>query len=78
MKSDAPTPTDGKEFVRICGLTHVCTSPYYPQHHSAIGNVAPMDKLTGRDREILATRDRKREAARERRATARQAARSVA
>ena len=22
---------DFKEFIRICAMTHVCTSPYYPQ-----------------------------------------------
>ena len=83
---------DFKEFIRICGMTHVRTSPYYPQSngkmerwhktlkgecirvktplsledarrivaefvahynevrlHSAIGYVAPADKLAGRD-----------------------------
>ena len=35
--------------------------------HSAIGYVAPADKLAGRDQEIFAERDRKLEAARERR-----------
>jgi len=35
--------------------------------HSAIGYVAPNDKLAGRDAQILADRDRKLEAARERR-----------
>jgi len=110
---------DFKEFVRICGMTHVRTSPYYPQSngkieryhrtlkttairpktplslddarrivgqfvdhyntvrlHSAIGYVAPLDKLEGRAGEILKERDRKLEAAREarkrRRAHARQ------
>ena len=84
---------DFKEFIRICGMTHVRTSPYYPQSngkierwhktlkgecirvktplsledarrivaefvahynevrlHSAIGYVAPADKMAGRDR----------------------------
>ena len=91
-------------------MTHVRTSPYYPQSngkmerwyktlkgecirvktplslddarrivedfvahynevrlHSAIGYVAPADKLAGRDRPIFAERDRKLDAARERR-----------
>ena len=99
---------DFKEFIRICGMTHVRTSPFYPQSngkierwhgtikrecirpgtplslddarrlvagyvehyntvrlHSAIGYVAPKDKLEGRDREIFTDRDRKLEAARE-------------
>ena len=107
---------DFKEFVRICGMTHVRTSPYYPQSngkmerwyktlkgdcirvktplsledarriveefvayyndvrlHSAIGYVAPADKLAGRERAIFAERDRKLDAARERRRVAREA-----
>lgn len=109
---------DFKEFIRICGMTHVRTSPYYPQSngkmerwyktlkgecirvktplsladarrivedfvahyntvrlHSAIGYVAPADKLAGRDRQIFAERDRKLDAARERRKVARAASR---
>jgi transposase InsO family protein len=105
---------DFKQFIRIAGMTHVRTSPYYPQSngkkerffgslkrecirprtpislddarrvvgefvehynrvrlHSAIGYVTPLDKLEGREREILAERDRKLEAARARRAQAR-------
>jgi len=101
---------DFKEFIRISGMTHVKTSPYYPQSngklerfhgtikgecirpgaplslddarrmvqkyisyyndtrlHSAIGYVAPLDKLEGRDVEIFKERDRKLEAAREQR-----------
>ena len=97
-----------KEFIRISGMTHVKTSPFYPQSngklerfhaiikeecirpgvplslddarrmvqkyiahynetrlHSAIGYVAPLDKLEGRDVEIFKERDRKLEAARE-------------
>lgn len=33
--------------------------------HSAIGSIAPVDKLNGRDQEIFKERDRKREKARE-------------
>ena len=98
---------DFKEFIRICGMTHVRTSPYYPQSngkierwhksiktecirpgvplsledarrivelwvnhyntvrlHSAIGYIAPLDKLEGRETQIFAERDRKLEAAR--------------
>ena len=105
---------DFKEFIRLCGMTHVRTSPYYPQSngklerwhgtlkgeclrpgtplsledarrlvsqfvehynqvrlHSAIGYVAPADKLAGREQAIFAARDRKLAAARERRATRR-------
>jgi putative transposase len=105
---------DFKEFIRICGMTHVRTSPYYPQSngkierwhrsiksecvrpgtpltvedavrliedyvrhynevrlHSAIGYVAPADKLSGRDKEIFAERDRKLDEARTRRKAAR-------
>ena len=108
---------DFKEFIRISGMTHVRTSPYYPQSngkierwhqslkkecirpktplcledarrivdeyvdhynrvrlHSAIGYVAPMDKLLGREVEIFRERDRKLEAAREERKQRRQAA----
>ena len=101
---------DFKEFIRICGMTHVTTSPYYPQSngkleryhrtikgecirtqtplsledarrivanyvehynnvrlHSAIGYIAPRDKLEGRDKEIFDARDRKLAEAREQR-----------
>jgi transposase InsO family protein/transposase-like protein len=94
---------DFKEFIRICGMTHVRTSPFYPQSngkierwhksiktecirpgvplsmedaerivgrwvghyntvrlHSAIGYIAPSDKLEGRETQIFAERDRKR------------------
>jgi putative transposase len=109
---------DFKEFIRICGMTHVRTSPYYPQSngklerfhgsikgeclrpgtpisledairivanyvehynrvrlHSAIGYIAPADKLAGREAEIFAARDRKLAEARERRKEQREAAR---
>jgi putative transposase len=109
---------DFKEFIRICGMTHVRTSPYYPQSngklerfhgsikgeclrpgtplsledaqritgryvehynqvrlHSAIGYVAPADKLAGRETEIFAARDRKLAEARERRKEQREATR---
>ncbi len=109
---------DFKEFIRICGMTHVRTSPYYPQSngklerfhgsikgecirpgtpisledalrivgryvehynqvrlHSAIGYVAPADKLAGREAEIFAARDRKLAEARQRRKEQREAAR---
>jgi putative transposase len=108
---------DFKEFIRISGMTHVRTSPFYPQSngklerfhqtikgecirpgvplslddarrivekyiehyntvrlHSAIGYVAPADKLAGRDQEIFKERDRKLEAARELRKQKRQQA----
>jgi putative transposase len=111
---------DFKEFIRLCGLTHVRTSPYYPQSngklerfnktikgecirpmtplsleealrivaryvehynqvrlHSAIGYLAPADKLAGREAEIFAARDRKLAEARERRKTQREAARQA-
>jgi putative transposase len=111
---------DFKEFIRICGMTHVRTSPYYPQSngkkerwyktlkgecirvktplslddarrvvadfvghynqfrlHSAIGYVAPVAKLAGREAAIFAERDRKLNAARERRRVAREAARAA-
>jgi transposase InsO family protein len=109
---------DFKEFIRICGMTHVRTSPNYPQSngklerfhgsikgecirpgtpisledairivtryvehynqvrlHSAIGYVAPADKLAGREGEIFAARDRKLAEARERRKAQREATR---
>jgi len=93
---------DFKEFIRISGMTHVRTSPYYPESngkierwhktlksecirprtplsledakrlvgdfvreynnvrlHSAIGYIAPQDKLEGRDEAIFAERKRK-------------------
>jgi transposase InsO family protein len=107
---------DFKEFIRICGMTHVRTSPYYPQSngklerwhqsiktecirpgtpltledarrlvsgyvehyntvrlHSAIGYIAPKDKLEGRAAVIFTERDRKLDEARERRKTRRAA-----
>lgn len=112
---------DFKMFVRLTGITHVRTSPYYPQSngklerfhgilkdecirpscpatkeeaekrvtlfvdhynhvrlHSAIGYVAPADKLAGLDKQITSERDRKLEAARSRREQARRAERQVA
>lgn len=106
---------DFKEFIRISGMTHVRTAPFYPQSngklerfhgtikdecirpgvplslddarrmvekyiehynnvrlHSAIGYVAPADKLAGRDLEIFKERDRKLEEAREQRKQKRQ------
>lgn len=108
---------DFKEFIRLSGMTHVRTSPYYPQSngklerfhktlkgecirpktplsldearrlvaeyvihynivrlHSAIGFVAPADRLTGRDQVIFKERDQKLEAAREQRKIKRQQA----
>ena len=101
---------DFKEFIRVCGMTHVRTSPYYPQSngkleryhrtikgdcirvaqpqtkeeaekkvaeyvrhynhvrlHSAIGYIAPMDKLAGREKDIFSERDRRLAEAREKR-----------
>jgi transposase InsO family protein len=98
---------DFKEYIRLSGMTHVRTSPYYPQSngklerfnrtmkhecirpktpvslddalrlvadfvayynnkrlHSAIGYVAPVDKLNGKAEEIFKARDQKLEAAR--------------
>ena len=106
---------DFKEYIRISGMTHVRTSPFYPQSngklerwhrtvkhesirphcplnvedarrivgefvlyyntkrlHSAIGYIAPKDKLEGREQNIFADRDSKLKAARERRAAKRQ------
>jgi transposase InsO family protein len=103
---------DFKEFIRICGMTHVRTSPYYPQSngkmerwfktlkgecirvktplsledarrlvaefvahyntvrlHSAIGYVAPADKLAGRAEQIWSDRRGKLAAAQARRAS---------
>ena len=111
---------DFKEFIRICGMTHVRTSPFYPQSngkierwhkslkgeclrpgepgsaeearslvaayvdhynrvrlHSAIGYVAPHDKLEGRAEAIWAERERKLEAARKQRQLRRQQAEQI-
>ncbi len=108
---------DFKEFIRQCGMTHVRTSPFYPQSngklerwhkslksecirptpplslenarrivsryvdyynnerlHSAIGYIAPHDKLQGRAEQIFAERDRKLDQARQRRKLKRQQA----
>jgi transposase InsO family protein len=110
---------DFKEFIRIAGMTHVRTSPYYPQSngkierchksikqesirpmtpltledarrvianyiehynntrlHSAVGYVAPLDKLEGRDCAIFEVRDHKLKTARELRQRKRFAART--
>ncbi len=109
---------DFKQFIRLAGMTHVRTSPCYPQSngklerfhrsiksecirpgtplsledarrlvesyvvhyntvrlHSAIGYVAPADKLAGREEQIFAERDRKLREARERRKATRDALR---
>ncbi len=93
---------DFKEFIKLCSMTHVRTSPFYPQSngkyerwnrtlknecirpktplsiedakrvmkefvqyyntkrlHSAVGFIAPLDKLEGRDGQIKAERKRK-------------------
>lgn len=106
---------DFKIFVRLAGMTHVRTSPFYPQSngklerfhgtikgecirpnvllsledarrvvekyvdhyntvrlHSAIGFIAPADKMAGRDKEIFKERDRKLEEARAQRKLKRQ------
>ena len=108
---------DFKEFIRLCGMSHVRTSPYYPQSngklerwhkslkndcirpqtplsledaraavtgfvqhynnvrlHSAVGYVAPKDKLEGRAEHIQADRERKLATAREQRKAMREAA----
>lgn len=105
---------DFKEYIRISGMTHVRTSPFYPQSngklerwhktvknesirthcplsvedarrivgefvlyyntkrlHSAIGYIAPEDKLEGHEQRIFADRDRKLIEAREKRAAKR-------
>ena len=110
---------DFKEFIRVCGMTHVRTSPFYPQSngkierwhktlktecirpktplsleearrlvaeyveyyntvrlHSAIGYIAPEDKLEGRDKAIFVERDRKLDVAREKRKIRRKEARN--
>ncbi len=111
---------DFKEFIRIAGMKHVRTSPYYPQSNgkierwhktiksecirpgvilsledarevvtryinrynnvrlnSAIGYIAPKDKLEGRDTQIFKERDKKLEAAREARRIKRQQQRAA-
>lgn len=98
---------DFKEYIRVSGMTHVRTSPYYPQSNgkierwhgtlkrecirpgvilnledarqvitkyvdhynkvrlnSAIGYIAPVDKLNGKEKQIFKERDAKLEAAR--------------
>ena len=112
---------DFKEFIRLSGMTHVRTSPFYPQSngkqerwhgtlkrdcirpgtplslddarrivakfveryntvrlHSAIGYIAPKDKLEGQAEAILTERERKLQAARERRATMRRSSTETA
>jgi len=111
---------DFKEFIRISGMSHVRTSPYYPQSngkierwhqslksecirpscplsledarqvvenfvsyyngvrlHSALGYIAPKDKLEGRAKEIFSARDRKLADARELRKARRRAAKGL-
>ena len=110
---------DFKEFIRISGMTHVRTSPNYPQSngkierwhqslkqecirpgtplslddalrlvakfveyynnirlHSAIGYIAPRDKLEGRESAIFAERNLKLETAKQRRKALKQAEKS--
>lgn len=50
---------DFKEFIRLSGMTHVRTSPYYQQHvrlNSAIGYITPKDMLAGHQQEIQVER----------------------
>jgi transposase InsO family protein len=111
---------DFKAYIRLTGMTHVRTSPYYPQSngkierwhktlkhetirikspstleearttvaafvdhynnrrlHSALGYIAPADRLADKQQAIWASRDRKLEQARERRAEERRAARAT-
>jgi transposase InsO family protein len=106
---------DFKQFIRICGMTHVRTSPFYPQSngkverwtgtlkrecirpktplsvdearqsvadfvyeynhvrlHSAIGYIAPVNKLLGREQEIFDERCHKLAEAQVRRKASRQ------
>jgi len=112
---------DFKEYIRVSGMTHVRTSPYYPQSngklerfhrtikhecirpktpvslddalrlvtnfveyynnirlHSAIGYIAPVDKLNRKADEIFNARDEKLEAARAARKLLREAQRTSA
>jgi transposase InsO family protein len=112
---------DFKEFIRISGMSHVKTRPFYPQSngkierwhqslksecirpktplsledaqrlvtefvkyynevrlHSAIGFIAPHDKLNGREALIFAERDRKLAEAREQRRIHHQSTKPVA
>jgi transposase InsO family protein len=109
---------DFKEYIRISGMTHVRTSPYYPQSngkierwhrslksgcirpncplsledarlivgefveyynnirlHSAIGYIAPHDKLMGKENDIFTRRDDKLNQARQQRKQNRRAVR---
>ncbi len=111
---------DFKEYIRVSGMTHIRTRPFYPQSngkierwhqslktecirprtplsledarrlvgrfvdyynhvrlHSAIGFVAPSDKLNGRETAIFAERDRKLAEARDRRRVRRQGEREA-
>ena len=112
---------DFRKFIRLSGMTHVKTSPYYPQSngkierwhrtlkattirplapgsveqarrivgnfvdhynhkrlHSALGFIAPADKLAGREEYIWSVRDERLEAARESRRIERSTAHSPA
>ena len=68
---------DFKHFIRICGMSHLRTTPFYPQSnvrpHSAIGYIAAVNNLYGRETLIFSERDRKLSEARELRRMSRQA-----
>lgn len=113
--------SDFKEFIRLCGMTHVRISPGYPQSngkieryhrtckhdairpaapqslaealrvverfvdhynrvrlHSALGYIAPLDFMAGKQSQILAERDRRLDAARTLRALRRATLRAAA
>ena len=67
------TPISLEDAVRI--VTNYVDHYNGVRLHSAIGYVAPADKLAGREGEIFAARDRKLAEARERRKEQREAAR---
>jgi transposase InsO family protein len=53
---------DFKQFIRVAGMTHARTSPYYPQSNGKAAKLAVKEQAicADRDRKLLLARERRR------------------